>query len=219
LSRESTFTTVRVSFRYADRLPNTALPRPLSRRPFPCDDAALTRSPLSRRRRVALSDLAPIPARTRALVVYHHHPVAPMSRTVCSPLVAIGLAHQPRCSLVFREYRSHKDIRSYIASHYQKLSRRGGTGMCHGSPTHVADNSPAPKPAARANNAGTPYCALRRCHRVVGATAAPVQHPRRGPCRRLQPWRVQFLAPWFYPFSIARRRWQHRGPGRNQNYP
>ena len=52
-------------------------------------------------------------------------------------LLAIGLAITSMVSLVFGISMQHKDIRSYIASHYHEYSRdAGGTRyLCTGSPT------------------------------------------------------------------------------------
>ncbi len=53
-----------------------------------------------------------------------------------------------------------KDIRSYVAGHYQEYSRdvNGKRYVCTGSPRQVADTLAGyQRPAARANNAGTQY--------------------------------------------------------------
>ena len=118
----------------------------------------------------------------------------------------------------------HKDIRSYIASHYQEYSRdAGGTRyLCTGSPTQVADTLTGyQSPAARADNAGTQY--LRYDDAIV-SVGADGTHP----CSI----RVEDLAagyshgvvhlprPRLLPrLSLPRLGRQHRRPGWNQMTP
>jgi hypothetical protein len=75
-------------------------------------------------------------------------------------LLAIGLAVASLASLVGGISMEHKDIRSYIAAHYQQYSRdAGGTRyLCTGSPTQVANTlGNYQSPAAHASNGGTDY--------------------------------------------------------------
>jgi Domain of unknown function (DUF4247) len=54
----------------------------------------------------------------------------------------------------------HKDIRTYLADHYQEYSHDAGGKryLCEGSPTDVADTlEDYQSPAARASSAGTQY--------------------------------------------------------------
>ena len=75
-------------------------------------------------------------------------------------VMALGLAVSSILSLVLGISLQHKDIRSYIASHYQEYSRdAGGTRYrCTGSPTQVADTlTKYQSPAASASNGGSQY--------------------------------------------------------------
>jgi len=123
-------------------------------------------------------------------------------------LLAIGLAITSMASLAFGISMQHKDIRSYIASHYHEYSRdAGGTRyLCTGSPTQVADTLTGyQSPAARANNAGTQY--LRYDDAIVSVGADGTQ-----PCSiRVEDLAAGyshgafiFLGPGFYPGSPAR---------------
>ena len=123
-------------------------------------------------------------------------------------LLAIGLAITSVVSLVFGISMQHKDIRSYIASHYHEYSRdAGGTRyLCTGSPTQVADTLTGyQSPAARANNAATQYLRYDDAIVSVGADgthscsirvedlAAGYSHGA-----------FIFLGPGFYPGSPSR---------------
>jgi hypothetical protein len=123
-------------------------------------------------------------------------------------LLAVGLAITSVVSLVFGISMQHKDIRSYIASHYHEYSRdAGGTRyLCTGSPTRVADTLTGyQRPAARANNAGTQY--LRYDDAIVSVGADGTR-----PCSiRVEDLAAGyshgsfiFLGPGFYPGSPSR---------------
>lgn len=123
-------------------------------------------------------------------------------------LLAIGLAITSVASLVFGISMQHKDIRSYIASHYQEYSRdAGGTRyLCTGSPTQVADRLTGyQSPAARANNAGTQY--LRYDDAIV-SVGADGTHPCSIRVEDLAAGYSHgafiFLGPGFYPGSPSR---------------
>jgi hypothetical protein len=75
-------------------------------------------------------------------------------------VVAIALAATSLISLIFGITLQHKDIRSYVASHYREYSHDadGTRYVCEGSPTKVADTLAGYQgPAARASSAGTQY--------------------------------------------------------------
>jgi hypothetical protein len=102
----------------------------------------------------------------------------------------------------------HKDIRSYIASHYHEYSRdAGGTRyLCTGPPTQVADTLTGyQSPAARANNAGTQY--LRYDDAIV-SVGADGTHPCSIRVEDLAAGYSHgafiFLGPGFYPGSPSR---------------
>ena len=123
-------------------------------------------------------------------------------------LLAIGLAITSVVSLVFGISMQHKDIRAYIASHYQEYARdAGGTRyLCTGSPTQVADTLTGyQSPAARANNAGTQY--LRYDDAIV-SVGADGTHPCSIRVEDLAAGYSHgafiFLGPGFYPGSPAR---------------
>jgi hypothetical protein len=123
-------------------------------------------------------------------------------------LLAIGLAITSMVSLAFGISLQHKDIRSYIASHYHEYSRdAGGTRyLCTGSPTQVADALTGyQSPAARANNAGTQY--LRYDDAIV-SVGADGTHPCSIRVEDLAAGYSHgafiFLGPGFYPGSPAR---------------
>jgi hypothetical protein len=123
-------------------------------------------------------------------------------------LLAIGLAITSMVSLAFGISLQHKDIRSYIASHYHEYSRdAGGTRyLCTGSPTHVADTLTGyQRPAARANNAGTQY--LRYDDAIV-SVGADGTHPCSIRVEDLAAGYSHgafiFLGPGFYPGSPSR---------------
>jgi hypothetical protein len=123
-------------------------------------------------------------------------------------LLAIGLAIGSVVSLVFGISMQHKDIRSYIASHYHEYSRdAGGTRyLCTGSPTQVADTLTGyQSPAALADNAGTQY--LRYDDAIV-SVGADGTHPCSIRVEDLAAGYSHgafiFLGPGFYPGSPAR---------------
>jgi len=123
-------------------------------------------------------------------------------------LLAIGLAITSMASLAFGISMQHKDIRSYIASHYHEYSRdAGGTRyLCTGSPTQVADTLTGyQSPAARANNAGTQY--LRYDDAIV-SVGADGTHPCSIRVEDLAAGYSHgafiFLGPGFYPGSPSR---------------
>ncbi|HEX4393309.1 MAG TPA: DUF4247 domain-containing protein [Mycobacterium sp.] len=123
-------------------------------------------------------------------------------------LLAIGLAITSVVSLAFGISMQHKDIRSYIASHYQEYARdAGGTRyLCTGSPTQVADTLTGyQSPAARANNAGAQY--LRYDDAIV-SVGADGPHPCSIRVEDLAAGYSHgsfiFLGPGFYPGSPSR---------------
>jgi Domain of unknown function (DUF4247) len=123
-------------------------------------------------------------------------------------LLAVGLAITSVVSLVFGISMQHKDIRSYIASHYHEYSRdAGGTRyLCTGSPAQVADTLTGyQSPAARANNAGSQY--LRYDDAIV-SVGADGTHPCSIRVEDLAAGYSHgafiFLGPGFYPGSPSR---------------
>ncbi|MFZ1165311.1 DUF4247 domain-containing protein [Mycobacterium sp.] len=123
-------------------------------------------------------------------------------------MLAVGLVACSIASLLFGITLQHKDIRSYLAAHYQEYSRdAGGTRyLCTGSPTQVADTLTGyHSPAARADNAGTQYLryddaivsvgpdGTRPCSIRVEDLAAGYSHGS-----------FIFLGPGFYPGSPSR---------------
>ncbi len=123
-------------------------------------------------------------------------------------VLAFGLATSSLLSLVFGVTLQHKNIRSYIASHYQEYSRdAGGTRyLCTGSPVQTANALTGyQSPAARASNSGTEY--LRYDDAIV-SVGADGTHP----CSiRLEDLAAGyshgsfiFLGPGFYPGSPSR---------------
>ena len=75
-------------------------------------------------------------------------------------VIAVVLAMTSFTSLFFGISLQHKDIRSYIASHYREYSRDadGTRYLCEGSPAKVANTLAGyQSPAARASNAGSQY--------------------------------------------------------------
>ncbi len=136
-------------------------------------------------------------------------------------VLALGLAASSILSLVLGISLQHKDIRSYIASHYQEYARdAGGTRyQCTGSPTQVADTLTGyQSPAARASNGGTQYLRYDDAMVSVGVDGT---HPCSIRVEDLAAGYSHgsfiFLGPGFYPGSPSR--WlgrQHRRPGRNQ---
>ena len=123
-------------------------------------------------------------------------------------LLAVGLAVGSVVSLLFGISMQHKDIRSYIASHYHEYSRdAGGTRyLCTGSPTQVADTLTGyQSPAARANNSGTQYL---RYNDVIVSVGVDGTHPCSIRVEDLAAGYSHgafiFLGPGFYPGSPAR---------------
>jgi hypothetical protein len=83
-------------------------------------------------------------------------------------LIAGALAVAAVASLIFGIMLLHKDITSYIASHYHEYSRdaNGTHYVCTGSPDEVADAlADYQAPAARANNEDNEY--LRYSSNIV----------------------------------------------------
>jgi hypothetical protein len=120
-------------------------------------------------------------------------------------LLAIGLAVASLASLVGGISMQHKDIRSYIASHYHEYSRdAGGTRyLCTGSPTQVADTLTGyQSPAARANNSGTQYM---RYNDAIVSVGPDGTHPCSIRVEDLAAGYSHgsfiFLGPGFYPGS------------------
>jgi hypothetical protein len=75
-------------------------------------------------------------------------------------VIAIALAATSLISLIFGITLQHKDIRSFVASHYREYSHDadGTRYLCEGSPAKVADTLAGyQRPAARASSAGTQY--------------------------------------------------------------
>ena len=123
-------------------------------------------------------------------------------------LLAVGLAITSVVSLVFGISMQHKDIRSYIASHYHEYSRdAGGTRyLCTGSPTQVADTLTGyQSPAARANNSGTQYM---RYNDAIVSVGPDGTHPCSIRVEDLAAGYSHgsfiFLGPGFYPGSPSR---------------
>jgi Domain of unknown function (DUF4247) len=123
-------------------------------------------------------------------------------------LLAIGLAITSMVSLGFGISMQHKDIRSYIASHYHEYSRdAGGTRyLCTGSPTQVADTLTGyQRPAARANNAGTQYLRYDDAIVSVGADGTHLCSIRvEDLAAGYSHGSFIFLGPGFYPGSPSR---------------
>jgi hypothetical protein len=123
-------------------------------------------------------------------------------------LVAFGLAAASLASLILGISLQHKDIRSYIASHYHEYAHdAGGTRyLCPGAPAQVADTLAGyQRPAARASNSGSQY--LRYDDAIVSVGVDGSQ-----PCSiRVEDLAAGyshgafiFLGPGFYPGSPAR---------------
>jgi hypothetical protein len=130
-----------------------------------------------------------------------------MSRTALF-LTALGLASSSLISLIFGISLQHKDIRSYVASHYREYSQYTGGRryLCTGSPTQVADALSAyQRPAARASNTGTEYLRYNDAIVTVGPDGA---HPCSVRVEDLAAGYSHgsfiFLGPGFYPGSPAR---------------
>jgi hypothetical protein len=127
-----------------------------------------------------------------------------MSRTGLFVL-AFGLAASSLLSLVLGISLQHKDIRSYIASHYQEYARdAGGTRyLCTGSPTQVADTLTGyQSPAARASNDGTHYLRYDDAIVSVGVDGThPCSIRVEGLSAGYSHGSFIFLGPGFYPGS------------------
>jgi hypothetical protein len=127
-----------------------------------------------------------------------------MSRTGLFVL-AFGLAASSILSLVLGISLQHKDIRSYIASHYQEYARdAGGTRyLCTGSPTQVADTLTGyQSPAARASNDGTQYLRYDDAIVSVGVDGThPCSIRVEGLPAGYSHGSFIFLGPGFYPGS------------------
>jgi hypothetical protein len=120
-------------------------------------------------------------------------------------LLAVGLAVASIASLVGGISMQHKDIRSYIASHYHEYSRDAGgiRYLCTGSPTQVADTLTGyQSPAARANNSGTQYL---RYNDAIVSVGVDGTHPCSIRVEDLAAGYSHgafiFLGPGFYPGS------------------
>jgi len=86
-------------------------------------------------------------------------------------LIAGGLAIAATASLIFGIALLHKDIGSYIASHYREYSRdaNGTRYACTGSPKQVADTLANYRaPAARAANGDSQYLRYNSNIVIVG---------------------------------------------------
>jgi hypothetical protein len=123
-------------------------------------------------------------------------------------VLAFGLATSSLLSLVFGITLQHKNIRSYIASHYHEYSRdAGGTRyLCTGSPVQTANALTGyQNPAARASNTGTEY--LRYDDAIV-SVGADGTHPCSIRVEDLAAGYSHgsfiFLGPGFYPGSPSR---------------
>ena len=118
-------------------------------------------------------------------------------------LLAFGLVAASFVSLISGTVLLHKDIRSYLAAHYQEYSHdAGGTRyLCTGSPTQVANTLVGyQQPAARASSAGTEYLRYDDAIVSVGADGA---HPCSVRVEDLAAGYSHgafiFLGPGFYP--------------------
>ena len=118
-------------------------------------------------------------------------------------VVAIALALTSITSLIFGITLQHKDIRSFIASHYREYSHDadGARYLCEGSPAKVADTLAGyQSPAARASSAGTQY--LRYDDAIV-SVGADGEHPCSVRVEDLAAGYSRgafiFLGPGFYP--------------------
>lgn len=120
-------------------------------------------------------------------------------------LVAAGLAVSAGASLFSGISLLHKDIRSYIAAHYQEYSHDvdGKRYLCSGSPAQVASTLAGyQKPAAQATSGGTEYQRYDDAIVSVGADgdrpcSIRVENLSAGYSRGA----FLFLGPGFYPGS------------------
>jgi hypothetical protein len=120
-------------------------------------------------------------------------------------IIALALAFTSFTSLFFGITLQHKDIRSFIASHYREYSHDadGTRYLCEGSPATVADTLAGyQSPAARASNAGSQY--LRYDDAIV-SVGPDGQHPCSVRVENLAAGYSHgafiFLGPGFYPGS------------------
>ena len=118
-------------------------------------------------------------------------------------VIAAVLALTSFTSLFFGISLQHKDIRSYIASHYREYSRDadGTRYLCEGSPAKVANTLAGyQSPAARASNAGSQY--LRYDDAIV-SVGSDGEHPCsirvEGLGGGYSHGAFIFLGPGFYP--------------------
>ncbi len=118
-------------------------------------------------------------------------------------VMALVLALTSFTSLIFGITLQHKDIRSFIASHYREYSHdaNGARYLCEGSPAKVADTLAGyQSPAARASSAGTQY--LRYDDAIV-SVGADGEHPCSVRVEDLAAGYSHgafiFLGPGFYP--------------------
>jgi hypothetical protein len=118
-------------------------------------------------------------------------------------VVALALAVASFTSLMFGISLQHKDIRSFIASHYHEYSHDadGTRYLCDGSPAKVADTLAGyQSPAARASSAGTQYLRYDDAILSVGADG---EHPCSVRVEDLAAGYSHgafiFLGPGFYP--------------------
>jgi Domain of unknown function (DUF4247) len=118
-------------------------------------------------------------------------------------VVAIALAATSVVSLIFGISLQHKNIRSFVASHYREYSHDadGTRYLCEGSPAKVADTLAGyQSPAARASSAGTQY--LRYDDAIV-SVGPDGQHPCSVRVEDLAAGYSRgafiFLGPGFYP--------------------
>ena len=118
-------------------------------------------------------------------------------------VIAIALALTSFTSLGFGISLLHKDIRSYIASHYHEYSHNadGTRYLCDGSPAKVANTLAGyQSPAARASSAGTQYLRYDDAIMSVGPDG---QHPCsirvEGLAAGYSHGAFIFLGPGFYP--------------------
>lgn len=120
-------------------------------------------------------------------------------------LMAIGLAVTSLTSLILGISLQHKDIRSYIAAHYQQYSTDadGTRYVCQGSPAAVANTlADYQRPAARASNGGTQYLRYDDAIVTVGADGQrPCSIRVEGLGGGYSHGAFIFLGPGFYPGS------------------
>jgi hypothetical protein len=122
-------------------------------------------------------------------------------------VVALVLAVCSIVSLIFGISLQSKNIRSYIASHYQEYSRdAGGTRyLCSGTPSNVADTlSDYQSPAAQADDTGIQYL---RYNDAIVSVGPDGTHPCSIRVEDLAAGYNHgafiFLGPGFYPGSPA----------------